>query len=356
MTLQSNGQNHNNNHNDNNNHNNNHNSNNIRNGSTSINPRSIIIHTRLYNVYPTIPIEHVKTSNAYKCITLKGRIVKVQSKRLRLFTANVLCIKCGQEFEHLFHDGRYELPTQCRGGQPCRGQKFELLRDTAKYIDYQKLKLQEDDNDIGSGGSGGGGGGSNNNSTSTSSSSAAGRTPRYIDLEVTDDLVDTCHAGDCVKVVGIIHALNTAVAKGKANRKAVSETSTYTLYMVANSIINTTADLHGNSNSNTHIGKQSSRGGLMFTKDQLEKITKVAHADHMMGPLSARMAFPFDLLVRSLCPGIIGHDCVKAGLLLALLGGTPPSSSGLEDVKSGLTIRSNIHCLIVGDPGMGTLF
>jgi DNA helicase MCM8 len=95
---------------------------------------------------------------------------------------------------------------------------------------------------------------------------------------------------------------------------------------------------------------------LMFTKDQLEKITKVAHADHMMGPLSARMAFPFDLLVRSLCPGIIGHDCVKAGLLLALLGGTPPSSSGLEDVKSGLTIRSNIHCLIVGDPGMGTLF
>ncbi len=64
------------------------------------------------------------------------------------------------------------------------------------------------------------------------------------------------------------------------------------------------------------------------------------------------MAFPFDLLVRSLCPSIIGHDCVKAGILLGLLGGTP-SSSGLEDVKSGLTIRSNIHCLIVGDPGMG---
>jgi len=73
----------------------------------------------------------------------------------------------------------------------------------------------------------------------------------------------------------------------------------------------------------------------------------------MFGPLPIRMAFPFDLLVRSLCPSIIGHDMVKAGILLGLLGGTPQSSSGLEDVRSGISIRSNIHCLIVGDPGMG---
>jgi len=73
----------------------------------------------------------------------------------------------------------------------------------------------------------------------------------------------------------------------------------------------------------------------------------------MFGPMSVRMAFPFDLLVRSLCPSIIGHDMVKAGILLGLLGGTPPSSSGLEEVRSGVSIRSNIHCLVVGDPGMG---
>ncbi len=73
--------------------------------------------------------------------------------------------------------------------------------------------------------------------------------------------------------------------------------------------------------------------------------------DHMWGPLPVRMAFPFDLLVRSICPSIIGHDMVKAGILLGLLGGTPSSSSGLEDVKNGASIRSNIHCLIVGDPG-----
>ena len=324
------------------------------------NPKSIMINTIFHNAYPTIPIQHVKTSNAYKFITLKGRIIKVHSKRLRLFTADVLCIKCGQHFKHLFHGGRFELPTQCRAVQPsstsssaksnkCRGQRFEIIRHTAKYIDYQKLKLQEEDNYNSNN--------SNQNSSSSSSNAAnaaAGRSPRSIDLEVTHDLVDTCQAGDCVKVVGIVHALNTAVASGKAGRKNISETSTYNLYMVANSIVNTTADLHSTRrNSRKSLSSGSGRGGLVFTKEQLEKITKVAHADHLYGPLSVRMAFPFDLLVRSLCPSIIGHECVKAGILLSLLGGTPPSSSGLEDVKCGLSIRSNIHCLIVGDPGMG---
>ena len=40
--------------------------------SNIINPQSINIHTRFHNVYPTIQIHDVKTSNAYKFITLNG--------------------------------------------------------------------------------------------------------------------------------------------------------------------------------------------------------------------------------------------------------------------------------------------
>lgn len=50
----------------------------------------------------------------------------------------------------------------------------------------------------------------------------------------------------------------------------------------------------------------------------------------------------FKLLVHSLCPNIYGHEIVKAGLLLALLGGT----------KSDVC-RAESHVLIVGDPGLG---
>lgn len=56
---------------------------------------------------------------------------------------------------------------------------------------------------------------------------------------------------------------------------------------------------------------------------------------------------PFALLVHSLCPTIFGHELVKAGLLLTLLGGS--HKHGTKDVH----IRPDPHCLLVGDPGLG---
>ena len=84
----------------------------------------------------------------------------------------------------------------------------------------------------------------------------------------------------------------------------------------------------------------------------------------------------FSLLVASLCPEIYGHNLVKAGLILGLLGGTNSdhdinlnshlSGSGHAgevpggDVGGGggnkeenMPVRSDIHVLIVGDPGLG---
>lgn len=65
---------------------------------------------------------------------------------------------------------------------------------------------------------------------------------------------------------------------------------------------------------------------------------------------TVRNAFPFDLLVASLAPNIYGHEVIKAGLILTLLGGSETDDGG---VLSGQSTRYNPHMLIVGDPGMG---
>lgn len=52
----------------------------------------------------------------------------------------------------------------------------------------------------------------------------------------------------------------------------------------------------------------------------------------------------FKLLVQSLCPTIFGHEVVKAGLLLALFGGSE---------KDSAEYRAQSHVLVVGDPGLG---
>lgn len=46
--------------------------------------------------------------------------------------------------------------------------------------------------------------------------------------------------------------------------------------------------------------------------------------------------------MQSLCPTIYGNELIKAGLLLALFGGTSNAHS-----------RSHSHVLMVGDPGLG---
>ena len=63
------------------------------------------------------------------------------------------------------------------------------------------MKLQEEDNFHHE----------NNNNNNGGGGVSSSSSPRSIDLKVTHDLVDMCHAGDCVKVVGTIHALNTAI-------------------------------------------------------------------------------------------------------------------------------------------------
>ena len=57
----------------------------------------------------------------------------------------------------------------------------------------------------------------------------------------------------------------------------------------------------------------------------------------------------FKQLVHTLCPAIYGHELLKASVLLTLFGGVRKGSKGQENIP----IRGDIHCLIVGDPGIG---
>jgi DNA helicase MCM8 len=272
---------------------------------------------QFHHVKPQVRMMDVKTGLAYKFLTIKGHVVKARPKRLRIVTADFSCPKCGAVTTHAFDKGQYSAPTKCVTSK-CRSKQFTLCRPTARYINIQELRLQESQEESGS---------------------QAGRTPRQMEVELTHELVDSCRPGDIVMVASIVQAVNSAVAAGRVGKRA-QETSTYKLYLQAHSI--TTMSERRDQN------QKNQQGNVVYTQQQLQRITQLCHADHRYFGMSERMAFPFDLLVRSLCPSIIGHDMVKAGILLCLLGGTPPATT-----EKGNTIRSNSHLLICGDPGMG---
>jgi len=274
----------------------------------------------------------IKTSLNNKFVAIQGYVVKAKPKRLRVIKADFRCNRCGEQFPFKLIGGRYNIPTRCISSS-CKSRTFAIVRSTAKYIGYQELKLQETPEEMVAG--------------AYSSQSQSGRSPRQIEVHVMDDLVDSCATGDIIKVTGIVNSISTALAAGRSGRQA-PETSTYKLYIKANSIINPVSSEPNPSKAtgNDKKGNRSS-ANVFFSDTQLQSIRKIAHADHKIGSMKMRQSFPFDLLVHSLCPSIVGHELVKAGLLLTLLGGTPSPVSGM-DLPFGSGSRSNSHVLIVG--------
>ncbi|XP_065908945.1 DNA helicase MCM8-like [Dysidea avara] len=155
----------------------------------------------------------------------------------------------------------------------------------------------------------------------------AGRIPRTMEVELTADLVDCCCPGDMVTITAIVKATGSDEGHGGRSSK---DRCTFLLYLHAISVSNDKL-LAGGDSSPASIHVEFS------TKDYyaIEEI----HGDRDV----------FKLIVGSLCPGIYGHEIVKAGLVLGLFGGSQDSNC----TKNAVPVRGDPHILIVGDPGMG---
>ena len=129
-----------------------------------------------------------------------------------------------------------------------------------------------------------------------------------IEVELTGNFVGFVYPGDLIQLVGII--------------KAELCSDAYKLKLECNNleIIN---------NRNYYLESKE-------TDFQVFKVfKKISEEENLMA-----------IFIKSLFPNIFGNDFIKAGLILSLFGGT-------RKLMTQGTTRSEIHVLIVGDPGLG---
>jgi DNA helicase MCM8 len=95
----------------------------------------------------------------------------------------------------------------------CKGKRFEPELDKAQSVDWQTIRVQENVQGL----------------------TETGRMPRMIEVELLNQLADSCVPGDTVTIVGIIkrEAVDKAIVQKKKN-KAV-----FYLYMEARTVLNT---------------------------------------------------------------------------------------------------------------------
>jgi len=136
-------------------------------------------------------------------------------------------------------------------------------------------------------------------------SAPMGQLPRSIDLLLRQDLVDTAHPGDRIKVIGIY----TATPKP-------SSTGLFQTHILANSLETLSRDVP-----------------LNFIVSDVRNIRQLGREKEILS-----------ILGRSFAPFLHGHSIVKKALILQLLSGCE------KNLPNGTHLRGDINVLLLGDP------
>ncbi|KAK5581664.1 hypothetical protein RB653_001701 [Dictyostelium firmibasis] len=260
------------------------------------------INIRIFHFEPLLQLRKLKANLIDKFVSLKGTVIRVGNVKPLVTQMQFICVKCSTRTPtQYFTEGKVTFPSNCLGNG-CKGKIFEPDRSTAVTIDWQKIRIQEDVDQKESSG-----------------------IPKAFECEITDEMVETIVPGDIVTISGVVKVLRADDTGFQNQNKPV-----FLIYIDVNSI---------DSSKRT-----SGTGGKIeitsFSLKDMYGIKEIAEHPNI-----------FKLISNSICPTIYGHELVKAGLTLALFGGNPNRSNGAD--RNKLSVRSDPHVLIVGDPGLG---
>ena len=221
---------------------------------------------RILGLYETVGIRELRSEHLGSLIQIDGIITRMHPLRSRMIKAVFRHEKCGAEFEWPQVEDeqigeKIEKPSIC----PVCGEgggKFILVKEKSKYIDWQKVVVQERPEDV-----------------------PGGQMPRSIEVHLTEDLVDIARPGDRVTIVGIPRL------EQQSDRSPL-----YEMYIEANSV--------------------------RISEKVLEEVSITREDEERIREL-ARDPWVREKIIASIAPSIYGHWDLKEAIALLLFSGVP---------------------------------
>ncbi|KAH0536032.1 MCM DNA helicase complex subunit mcm6 [Glutinoglossum americanum] len=310
-----------------------------------------------YNLPLVSRIRHLRTSSVGHLLSISGTVTRTSEVRPELSLATFVCENCRTVVSNVEQTFRYTEPTQCPNMTCGNRQGWRLDIRQSTFVDWQKVRIQENSSEI-----------------------PTGSMPRTMDVILRGEIVDRAKAGEkCVFtgaliVVPDVSQLGLPGVRPEATRdnrnaprggdtggigvtglKALGVRDlTYRLAFLACMVTPDTstpgsaanqqlngqaANILASLNQTAPIdpsdpGDHAQEAFLQsLTVSEIQELKDMVHSDHI-----------YSRLVNSLAPMVYGHEIVKKGLLLQLMGGVHKAT------PEGMQLRGDLNICIVGDP------
>ena len=138
------------------------------------------VHVRVQNLRTTTAIHDICARHRGQLIAVTGTVRKATGSSPRVTEAAFECQRCRTLTRIPQTSGEFYEPHECQGCE--RQGPFEINFDQSEFVDAQKLRVQESPTPVGE-----------------------DSMPEALEVNISDDLVDTVAAGESVRISGIIH-------------------------------------------------------------------------------------------------------------------------------------------------------
>ncbi len=244
------------------------------------------INVRFKNLPQKVGVRHIRSDDINRFISIEGILRKTTEVRPRIIEAVFKC-PAGHFTIKKQKYGKFIEPEGC-DTDGCTFRKLELLPKRSRFVDSQKLRVQESPEGL-----------------------RGGEQPQTLDIDVTDDLAGLVSPGDRVVINGILRSMQRIVRGEKS--------TVFDIFLDCNSI-----EIQEKEFEEVEIDERAE-----------DEIKKLSH-DPMI----------YRKITHSIAPTIYGSEDVKEAIALQLFGGI------VKEMPDGTHLRGDIHVLLIGDPGI----
>lgn len=281
------------------------------------------------NVSQTSKLRELSTAKIGSLMSITAQVTRTHPVHPELVSGTFICLDCQTVIKNVLQQFKYTQPTSCKNPQCSNRQRFSLDLNNSKFVDFQKVRIQEVQSEL-----------------------PRGCIPRSLEVILRAECVEKTQAGDRCDFIGTLivvpdvsklssigsRAETSARVNGSDDNEGVGGLKalgvrdlTYKMAFLAYHVSPCNAKFGGKDYNIEDLNMEKLKSSM--TDQEWIKIYDMSNDKNLLPNLC-----------QSLFPMIYGNDEIKKGILLMLFGGVP------KKTLEGTSLRGDINICIVGDP------